>query len=80
MSRHKFRLGQILYYKPGDFAPLQVTAGGRCTVIRLLESLGEECEYGIELESDSTERTVKESELSLPDRPTHVPMSGLRTY
>jgi hypothetical protein len=68
MSKHKFHQGQTLYYKPADFAPLQVTPGGQCTVTRLLEGSEGECEYGIKLAFEPSERIVKESELTTPDQ------------
>jgi hypothetical protein len=63
LVKPKFELGDSLYYKPGAFAPLQVSAGGMCTVIEIVPHDGRAFDYRIKLESDE-ERTVLESELT----------------
>jgi hypothetical protein len=69
MAEHKFVAGQTLYYKPADFAPLQVSAGGECQVIRALNGIDDEFEYVIALLDTPGELIAKEHELSvLKDR------------
>lgn len=63
-ASHKFTPGQSLYYKPGDFAPLQVTAGGYCLVVRQLDGLEGDNEYCVLLSDQRQERIVKERELT----------------
>ncbi len=62
MLKPKFRPGQSLYYKPSDFAPLQVTAGGPCTVTEPVLNDEHSFDYRIKLEAG--ERIVRECELS----------------
>lgn len=64
MLRPKFQPGQSLYYKPSDFAPLQVTAGGPCKVTELLADDERGFDYRIKLEPEGEERIAKESELT----------------
>jgi hypothetical protein len=64
-NRHKYAAGQTLYYKPGDFAPLQASRGGECVVIRPLNGADGELQYLIELADEPGERIAKESELSV---------------
>ena len=66
--QHKYGPGQIAYYKPGDFAPLQAIAGGCCTIVRQLD--GEEGAnfYHVRL-ADNEERVVRENELTLLSSP-----------
>jgi hypothetical protein len=64
MAGPKYAAGERLYYKPGDFAPLQASAGGQCIVIRPLHGIDGEPEYLIELADEPGERIVKERELT----------------
>jgi len=63
-KENKFDPGQVLYYKPSDFAPLQVSAGGECAVVRVWDYNEGDVRYLVRLSDDSEERVVKERELT----------------
>lgn len=61
MSKHKFEVGQAL-----DFTPHRVTFGagpGKCQVVRLLATDGDDPQYRVKCSTESFERVVWESEL-----------------
>ena len=64
LAQYRFRVGQTLYYKPRDFAPLQVTAGGECEVIQFWNGGEDDLEYLIQVAGESQQRIVRESELT----------------
>jgi len=61
MSRHKFRIGQLVEYNPG---PLGVAVSARhYKVLRLLPAEGGDLLYGIKSISEAFERVAKERDL-----------------
>lgn len=62
MCRHRFGIGQRLYYKPHG-ASFQVLRGGPCKVVALLHSDDSELLYRVQPEIESNERVVEEGEL-----------------
>jgi hypothetical protein len=56
MSRHKFKIGQLVYYRPES-------ASGTYQVTQLLPPEGEEYQYRIKSVREPHERVAKEHEL-----------------
>jgi hypothetical protein len=61
MSEHKFRIGQTLDYRP-DRRSIQPHSG-KCKVVSLLHTEGDDPQYRIRCVSESFERVVWESQL-----------------
>lgn len=62
MSDHKFKIGQMLNYTPHR---INYHAGsGRCKVVRLLATDGNDPEYRIKCTNENFDRVIVESELA----------------
>ena len=60
-SRHKYRVGEAVYYTSPTFG--RAAASGSYTVVKLLPSEGDDCQYRIKSSGEAFERVAKESQL-----------------
>jgi hypothetical protein len=60
-SRHKYRVGEMVYYTSPTFG--RASASGNYTVVKLLPSEGDDCQYRIKSSGEAFERVAKESQL-----------------
>ncbi len=60
-SRHKYRVGEMVYYTSPTFG--RTSASGNYTVVKLLPSEGDDCQYRIKSSGEAFERVAKESQL-----------------
>jgi hypothetical protein len=60
-SRHKYQVGQAVYYTSPSFG--RAAASGSYTVVKLLPSDGDDCQYRIKSTVEAFERVAKESQL-----------------
>jgi hypothetical protein len=60
-SRHKYRVGEMVYYTSPSFG--RASASGNYTVVKLLPSEGDDCQYRIKSSGEAFERVAKESQL-----------------
>lgn len=60
-SRHKYQVGQAVYYTSPSFG--RAAASGSYTVVKLLPSDGDDCQYRIKSSGEAFERVAKESQL-----------------
>ncbi|HZP75718.1 MAG TPA: hypothetical protein VFB45_06210 [Pseudolabrys sp.] len=60
-SRHKYQIGQAVYYTSPSFG--RAAASGSYTVVKLLPSDGDDCQYRIKHSGEAFERVAKESQL-----------------
>ncbi len=61
MSDHKFKSGETLNYMPHR---INFSVGpGKCRVVRLLSTEGEDPQYRVKCANENFERVVRESEL-----------------
>jgi hypothetical protein len=60
-SRHKYRVGETVYYTSPSFG--RASASGNYTVVKLLPSEGDDCQYRIKSSGEAFERVAKESQL-----------------
>jgi len=60
-SRHKYRVGEMVYYTSPTFG--RAAASGSYTVVKLLPSEGDDCQYRIKSSGEAFERVAKESQL-----------------
>lgn len=62
MTDHKFKIGQTLNYIPHR---INYSAGpGKCKIVRLLATEGEDPKYRIKCTNENFDRVVQESELA----------------
>jgi len=62
MSRHKFKVGQVVDYSPGRFGMAAVSREYK--IVRLLPAEGGDNQYRIKSMAETFERIAKESQLS----------------
>jgi len=60
-SRHRYQVGQAVYYTSPSFG--RAAASGSYTVVKLLPSDGDDCQYRIKSTGEAFERVAKESQL-----------------
>lgn len=60
-TRHKYHVGQAVYYTSPSFG--RAAASGSYTVVKLLPSDGDDCQYRIKSTGEAFERVAKESQL-----------------
>lgn len=65
MSQHKFKVGQMVDYRPGRLAGLH--SSSRYKVMRLLPAEGSDLLYRIKSVDETFERVAKERELTQRD-------------
>jgi len=58
---HKYQVGEIVYYTSPTFG--RANASGSYTVVKLLPSEGDDCQYRIKSSGEAFERVAKESQL-----------------
>ncbi len=58
---HKYRVGETVYYTSPSFG--RAAASGSYTVVKLLPSDGDDCQYRIKSSGEAFERVAKESQL-----------------
>jgi hypothetical protein len=61
VSTHKYRVGETVYYTSPSFG--RAAASGSYTVVKLLPSDGDDCQYRIKSSGEAFERVAKESQL-----------------
>ncbi|HEY1245156.1 MAG TPA: hypothetical protein VH913_12160 [Hyphomicrobiaceae bacterium] len=65
MAQHKFKVGQVVDYRPGRLAGLHTAS--RYKVLRLLPAEGSDLLYRIKAVDETCERVARERELSQRD-------------
>jgi len=61
VTTHKYRVGETVYYTSPSFG--RAAASGSYTVVKLLPSDGDDCQYRIKSSGEAFERVAKESQL-----------------
>ena len=61
VSTHKYRVGETVYFTSPSFG--RAAASGSYTVVKLLPTDGDDCQYRIKSSGEAFERVAKESQL-----------------
>ena len=63
LRTHKYSIGQNVRYTAGPFT--RAGSNGSFTVVKLLPTEGDDCQYRIKSANEAFERVAKESQLAL---------------